>query len=98
MRYRRKNTNGRILEGSLDAICERIATAYIETGRTMRSLASDYKCSPSTICNYLNKYAADHLPYSMNRQIRNRAKWNMQETYMYGQSENRYSDQVGSLD
>lgn len=94
----RRNQNNRILDGSLDYICERIATAYVETGRTMRSLAAEYKCSPATICNYLNKYASNHLSYDLYQRVRNRAKWNMQETYMLGQSENRYSDQLGSMD
>lgn len=90
--------NKRIMSGSMESICERIATTYIETGRTMRSLAKLYKCSSTTICRYLNEYASDHLNYDLYRAVRYRAKLNREEVYEYGQSENRYSDQVGSLD
>lgn len=98
MRFNRRYTNGRIMDGSMDYICERIATTYIETGRTMRSLASEYRCSPATICNYLNKYARNHLPYDMYKQVQSRARLNKNEAYENGRSENYYSDELGSLD
>ena len=98
MRFNRRYTNGRIMDGSLDYICERIATTYIETGRTMRSLASEYRCIPATICNYLNKYARNHLPYDMYKQVQSRARLNKNEAYENGRRENYSSDALGSLD
>lgn len=95
---RRKFENGRIMDGSKDYICERICKTYIETGRTIRSLAKFYGCSKSTINNYLNKYARDCVNYDLYSSVKFRANQNMQEVYRLGQSENRYSDQHGSMD
>lgn len=95
---RRRYTNGRIMDGSKEYICERICRTYVETGRTVRSLASFYGCSKSTISNYLFRYAADCVPYELYQAVKRRAKQNMQETYYLGQSENRYSDECGSMD
>ena len=86
------------INGSKEYICERICKTYIETGRTVRSLAKHYDCGKSTIGNYLFKYAKDLVSSDLYRQVRNRAKWNMQEKYELGQSENRYSDCYGSMD
>ena len=96
--FKRRYENGRIMAGSKEYICERICRAYTETGRTVRSLANLYGCSKSTIHNYLSKYASDCVNYDLNRAVRNRAKQNLQEVYEFGQSENRYSDQNGSMD
>jgi hypothetical protein len=96
--FRRRYENGRIMDGSKEYICERICRTYIETGRTVRSLAGLYGCSKSTIHNYLSKYASDCVSYGLNRAVRSRAKQNKLEVYEFGQSENRYSDQYGSMD
>lgn len=87
-----------MIKGSMLYKCERIATTYIETGRTMRSLASQYKCDVHTIHRYLHDYAMKYLSYDVYQQIKARAKQNMQEVYYLGQSENRYSDELGSMD
>ena len=86
------------IEGSMQYKCERICTTYIETGRTIRSLADFYGCSKSTISNYLGKWAEKYVSYDLYKQARERAKLNMAETYYYGQSENRNSSAVGSMD
>ena len=84
--------------GDREYICIRICTAYIETGRTVRSLAKMYECSKSTIHNYLYQYAKDYVNYDMYQSVRARAKQNMLEVYHLGQSENRFSDMHSSLD
>lgn len=94
----RRTTNHRIMEGSKEYICERICTTYVETGRTVRSLAKLYKCSKSTIHNYLHNYALDCVSYDLYRQVQARAKQNLLEVYELGCSENRNSDQYGSMD
>ena len=86
------------INGDKSYICERICRTYIETSRTVRSLAKHYGCSKSTIHNYLTKYASDLVDYSLLQKVRNTARQNMMEVYLYGQSENRYSDQYGSMD
>lgn len=96
--FGRRYENGRIMDGSKEYICERICRTYIETGRTIRSLAKMYGCSKSTIHNYLSNYASDCVNYDLYMAVQRRAKQNMQEVYEFGQSENRYSDQYGSMD
>lgn len=86
------------MDASKEAICERICTTYVETGRTVRSLAGLYGCSKSTIHNYLHKYAQDCVSYSLWRDVRRTAKENMQQVYEYGSSNNRNSEDVGSYD
>lgn len=86
------------MDGSKEYICERICTCYVETGRTIRSLAKFYKCSKTTIHNYLHKYAADCVNYDLYQAVKRRAKQNMQEVYELGCSENRNSDAYGSMD
>lgn len=84
--------------GDKEYKCLRICTTYIETGRPIRNLARHYKCSKSTIGKYLKDYAQDLIPSDMYQQVRNRAKQNKLEVYMLGCSENRYSEQYGSMD
>jgi len=86
------------ISGSKEYICERICKTYIETGRTVRSLALHYDCGKSTIGNYLFKYAKDLVSSDLYKQVRYRAKGNMEETYYFGASINRYSDEYGSMD
>lgn len=86
------------IQGGMEYKCIRICTTYVETGRTVRSLAEYYKCSKSTIHNYLMKYARNFVPYDLFQKVRKRAEQNMLEVYMLGQSENRYSDEYGSMD
>ena len=86
------------IQGDKEYKCIRICTTYVETGRTVRSLARLYKCSKSTLHNYLCKYAQDLVPYDLFKQVRKRAKQNMAEVYELGCSENRWSDQYGSMD
>ena len=78
--------------------CLRICTAYVETGRTIRSLAKQYNCSKTTIGRYLHDYAADLVDYSLYQSVKSRAKQNMKEVYYCGRSENAYSDELSSLD
>lgn len=87
-----------MIKGSMQYKCERICRTYIETGRTMRSLAQQYKCDVHTIYRYLTDYAINYIDYDLYRQVRERAKQNMKEVYYFGQSENRYSDELGSMD
>lgn len=87
-----------MISGSMQYKCERICMTYIETGRTIRSLANLYKCSKSTIHNYLFKWAKKYVSYDLYQQVRQRAKQNMQETYYFGKSENSESSAVGSMD
>lgn len=86
------------ITGSKEYICERICRTYVETGRTCRSLAKLYGCSKSTIGNYLFKYSSDLVPYELYNRVRKRARQNMKEVYYFGCSENRYSDEHGSMD
>lgn len=86
------------IQGDKEYKCLRICTTYVETGRTVRSLAAYYKCSKSTIHNYLMKYAQDNVSYDLYSQVRKRAKQNLAEVYELGCSENRYSDAYGSMD
>ena len=96
--FTRRHKNGRIMDGSKEYICERICRTYVETGRTVRSLALQYKCSKSTIHNYLSMYAKDYLDYDLYKRVRRRATQNRREVYEFGQSENRYSEEYGSMD
>lgn len=87
-----------MIKGSMQYKCERICTTYIETGRTIRSLAKSYKCSKTTLHNYLSKWAEKYVSYDLYQQVRQRAALNMKETYMFGRSENYDSSQLGSMD
>ena len=89
---------GRKIDGSKEYICERICKTYIETGRTIRSLAEYYGISKSMVGKYLKDYAQDLVPHDLYRKVRARAKQNMSEVYELGCSENRYSDEHGSMD
>ena len=92
------NNVKRIMPGSKEYICERICTTYVETGRTIRSLAKLYGCSKSSIGRYINDYARDIVNYDLYDSVKRRAKQNMEEVYQFGQSENKNSDMLGSLD
>lgn len=92
------NNIRRIMPGSKEYICERICTTYIETGRTVRSLAKLYGCSKSSIGRYINDYAREIVNYDLYDSVKRRAKQNMEEVYQFGQSENKNSDMLGSLD
>lgn len=85
------------IKGSREYICERICTTYVETGRTVRSLARHYGTSKSTI-GYWLKRARDLVSYDLYQAVKWRARQNRQEVYELGQSENRYSDSYGSMD
>ena len=56
--------------GSKAEVCERILTTYIETKRSVRSLARMYGCSKSTVGRYIKQYAMDLMPYSMYEEAR----------------------------
>lgn len=86
------------INGSIQYKCERICRTYVETGRTMRDLAKQYKCDVHTIYRYLTDYAYKYVNYNLYLQVRERAKQNMKEVYYFGQSNNRYSSQLGSMD
>lgn len=77
--------------GSMEAVCERIVTTYIETGRSVRSLAQLYGVSKSTIGRYINEYARDNVNYNLFQQARRQAKINRSQ----GADEN---DLMGSMD
>lgn len=77
--------------GSQEAVCERIITAYIETGRSVRSLASYYGVSKSTIGRYIKDYAAELMPFYVYQNARKQAKWNRS----HGAID---TSEVGSLD
>lgn len=77
--------------GSKCEVAERIVTTYLETGRSVRSLATLYGCSKSTIGRYINEYARDLLPYSMYSRARYQAMCNLRG----GADDN---DDVGSYD
>ena len=94
----RRTEHARIMDASKDYICERICKTYVETGRTVRSLASLYNCSKSTVHNYLHKYAQDCVSFELYKQVQARAKQNLAEVYEIGRSENRDSDAMGSMD
>lgn len=88
----------RIMNGSKTYVVERICRTYIETGRTVRSLARLYNCSKSSIGRYIKDYAEDNVDRDLYRQVRRRADLNKQEVYEFGCSENRNSDMLGSMD
>ena len=90
--------NKRIMNGDMTYICERIAKTYIETGRTMRSLAKLYRCSVTSIYRYLKEYSQQYLDWDLYRQVNLRSTLNKQEVYLLGQSENRYSSALGGMD
>lgn len=77
--------------GSRTSVCERILTTYIETGRSVRDLASYYGCSKSTIGRYIKDYAEEEMSYYMCQQARRQAKQNLG----YGASDN---GEMGSMD
>lgn len=79
-------------------LCERICRMYIETGRTIRSLATYFHMSKSDVGRYLKNYSSDLVSYDLKSQVEKRAKQNMLEVYQLGCSENRYSDQLGSME
>ena len=86
------------IKGDKEYKCIRICTTYIETGRTIRSLAKLYNCSKTTIHRYLNEYARKLVPYDLYQSVLRRSVENMYERYNLGCSENRYSDELGSMD
>ena len=86
------------ISGSKQYKCLRICTTYISTGRTMQSLADQYKCSKSTIWRYLREYAYEIVDYDMYKAVEDRIKQNKREVYEWGQSINRYSSQLGDMD
>lgn len=88
----------RIMNGSKAYIVERICRTYVETGRTVRSLARLYNCSKTSIERYINEYAQDTIDRDLYCQVRRRAIQNKQEVYEFGCSENRNSDMLGSMD
>lgn len=94
----KNNPNRRIMNASKEAICERICTTYIETRRTVRSLAALYGCSKSTIHRYLHNYAQDCVSYDLYRSVQTVARDNTEEAWFQGESSNRWSDKVGSYD
>lgn len=69
----RRNSNLERMGGKA-TVCERILTTYIETGRSIRSLAAFYGCSKSTIGRYIKDYAEDCAPYSLYEQGRDVAQ------------------------
>lgn len=79
-------------------LCERICKMYVETGRPIRSLASYFEMSKSSIGRYLKDKASDLVSYDLYNKVMNRAKQNMLEVYELGQSENRYSDAISSME
>lgn len=79
-------------------LCERICRMYVETGRTVRSLAQHFHMSKSQVGRYLKNYSSDLIPYDLKQQVESRARQNMIETYQLGCSENRWSDQLGSME
>lgn len=77
--------------GSMETVCERILTTYVDTGRSVRSLAALYRCSKSTIGRYIKDYAEDLVPYSLYKQGRLEAKLHLE-----GRAND--TDEVGELD
>lgn len=57
--------------GGKATVCERILTTYIETGRSVRSLAAFYGCSKSTVGRYIKDYAEVEAPYHLYEKARN---------------------------
>ncbi|MEG1565385.1 MAG: hypothetical protein RR342_01420 [Bacilli bacterium] len=88
----------RILNGSKEYICERICTTYIETGRTMKSLAGLYRCSKTSIHRYLTTYARECVSYDLYKQVQSRIRQNLEERNNFGRSGNCYNDSYGSMD
>ena len=86
------------MKGSMQYKTERICRTYIETGRTIRSLADLYKLSKSTIGKYLLNYASKYVDYDLFTQVRERAKQNLNERNQFGRSLNYDSSMVGSMD
>ena len=86
------------IKGSKEYKCKRICTMYVETGRTMESLAKYYSCSRSHIGRYLLDYARDYVDYDLFKKVRQRALQNKQEVCWYGKSLNHNSDEIGSLE
>lgn len=79
-------------------LCERICRMYVETGRTIRSLATYFKMSKSELGRYLKNYSSDLVSYDLKSQVEKRAKQNVREVYEFGCSENKYSDEIGSME
>lgn len=79
-------------------LCERICRMYVETGRTVRSLAKYFKMSKSELGRYLHDYSSDLVSYDLKSQVEKRAKQNMAEVYEFGCSENRFNDSIGSME
>ena len=86
----RRNTKLECM-GSRAECCERILTTYIETGRSVRSLAKLYGCSKSTIGRYINEYAMEFVPSHMYELARRQAKNNLG----FGAED---TDECGSMD
>lgn len=84
--------------GTKSEVVERIITTYIETGRSVRSLAKMYGCSKSTIGRYVCEYARELCPYDLYSKARQVAVRNLckrpenYEEMMY------YDSLLGSLD
>lgn len=77
--------------GSKVSCVERILTTYVETGRSVRSLAAFYGCSKSTIGRYINEYAREEMSYHMYAQARRQARANLSR----GSND---TDEYGSMD
>lgn len=77
--------------GSKVSCVERILTTYVETGRSVRSLAAFYGCSKSTIGRYINEYAREEMSYHMYEQARRQARANLSQ----GSND---TDEYGSMD
>lgn len=77
--------------GSKADCVERILTTYVETGRSVRSLASLYGVGKSTIHRYVKDYARNEAPRWLFQQGREVARQNR----LGGASD---SDEYGSLD
>lgn len=76
--------------GGMATVCERILSTYIETGRSVRSLAAFYGCSKSTIGRYIKDYAERLAPYELYEKGRNEAEKHLgkegaNETDEYGE-------------
>ena len=86
------------IKGSKEYKCKRICTMYVETGRTIESLAKYYDCSKSSIGRYLLDYAIDYVDYDLFKKVRERALQNRREVCWYGKSLKHNSDAIGSLE
>lgn len=71
----RSNKNLERMGPKVDCV-ERIVTTYIETGRSVRSLAGLYGCSKSTIGRYINEYAQQEAPHYLYQMARDQAAHN----------------------